>query len=73
MAFGTRFFAPRTRISPSSGVPPWTSSTSSLSVPVMNLAFRRGAPPAKPEEGGQGAREKGKGRNPPIRKANAPV
>ncbi len=37
MAFGTRFFAPRTRISPSSGVPPWTSSTSS--VPVMDLAF----------------------------------
>ena len=35
MAFGTRFFAPRTRISPSSGVPPWTSRTSS----VMRLAF----------------------------------
>ena len=36
MAFGTRFFAPRTRISPSSGVPPWTSRTSSS---VMRLAF----------------------------------
>lgn len=40
MAFGTRFLAPRTRISPSSGVPPWTSRTSS--VPVMYLAFRSG-------------------------------
>ncbi len=58
IAFGTRFLAPRTRISPSSGVPPWTSRTSS--VPVMNLAFRSGR---------AGGHQKGNGLRPSFSKA----